>query len=148
MTPAIALIKGFYTAVKAVVDFIIAIPSKIKSACDWISKHVGGLTSGHANLTVTTRAGGNAQGTPYWRGGLTKVNERGGEIMDLPTGTRIIPHDVSVEMARSQARSNGRTTIINIPKLADQFVVRSDDDIDKIADALATHLENWSGDLA
>lgn len=148
MTPATALIKGMYVAIKGLVDFIISIPAKIKSACDWISKHVGGLTSGHANLTVTTRAGGNAQGTPYWRGGLTHVNERGGEIMDLPTGTRIIPHDVSVEMARSQARSNGRTTIINIPKLADQFVVRSDNDIDKIADALATRLENWSGDLA
>lgn len=42
---------------------------------------------------------GNALGTSYWRGGLTRVNERGGEILNLPSGTQIIPHDVSARMA-------------------------------------------------
>ena len=42
---------------------------------------------------------GNALGTSYWRGGLTRVNERGGEIMNLPSGTQIIPHDISARMA-------------------------------------------------
>lgn len=42
---------------------------------------------------------GNALGTSYWRGGLTRVNERGGEIINLPSGTQIIPHDVSARMA-------------------------------------------------
>ena len=42
---------------------------------------------------------GNALGTSYWRGGLTRVNERGGEIISLPSGTQIIPHDVSARMA-------------------------------------------------
>lgn len=42
---------------------------------------------------------GNALGTSYWRGGLTRVNERGGEIMNLPNGTQIIPHDISARMA-------------------------------------------------
>ena len=46
------------------------------------------------------KIGGNAMGTSYWRGGLTAVHERGGEIIDLPSGTRIIPHDVSLNMAR------------------------------------------------
>ena len=147
VSPAIALIKLMLSAVKDLVNFIIAVPSKIKAACGWIGKHVGKLTSGEAKLTINARAGGNAQGTPYWRGGLTHVNERGGEIMDLPTGTRIIPHDVSVEMAKAQAKNNNRTNIINIPKLADQFVVRSDADIDRIADALANRLEKLSGDL-
>ena len=39
-------------------------------------------------------------GTSYWRGGLTAVHERGGEIINLPSGTQIIPHDVSLNMAR------------------------------------------------
>lgn len=43
--------------------------------------------------------GANANGTRDWRGGLTRVNERGGEIMNLPSGTQIIPHDVSKRMA-------------------------------------------------
>ena len=42
---------------------------------------------------------GNALGTSYWRGGVTRVNERGGEILNLPSGTQIIPHDVSARMA-------------------------------------------------
>ena len=43
--------------------------------------------------------GGNALGTSYWKGGVTRVNERGGEILNLPSGTQIIPHDVSARMA-------------------------------------------------
>lgn len=43
--------------------------------------------------------GHNAVGTNYWRGGLTRVHERGGEIINLPGGTQIIPHDVSQRMA-------------------------------------------------
>lgn len=51
---------------------------------------------------------GNATGTPYWRGGYTRVNERGGEIMNLPSGTQIIPHDVSVKAA------SGRSVTVNV----------------------------------
>ena len=51
---------------------------------------------------------GKATGTPYWRGGYTRVNERGGEIMNLPSGTQIIPHDVSVKAA------GGRGVTVNV----------------------------------
>lgn len=51
---------------------------------------------------------GNAMGTSYWRGGYTRVNERGGEIMNLPSGTQIIPHDVSVKAA------GGRSVTVNV----------------------------------
>lgn len=51
---------------------------------------------------------GNATGTPYWHGGYTRVNERGGEIMNLPSGTQIIPHDVSVKAA------GGRSVTVNV----------------------------------
>ena len=38
----------------------------------------------------------HATGTSYFAGGLTRVNEGGrGEIVNLPNGTQIIPHDVS-----------------------------------------------------
>ena len=65
-------------------------------------------------------------------GGLVQVNEKGGEIIDLPHGTRIYPHDESVRMAKG---SGG--TVLNIPKLADQIIVREDADIDRIGDAMA-----------
>ena len=51
---------------------------------------------------------GFAGGTPYFRGGFARVNERGGEIMNLPSGTQIIPHDVSVKAA------GGRSVTVNI----------------------------------
>lgn len=40
-----------------------------------------------------------ANGTNNFAGGLAMVNERGGEIMNLPGGTQIIPHDISKRMA-------------------------------------------------
>lgn len=47
--------------------------------------------------------GSNASGTSNWRGGLTRVHELGGEIMNLPRGTQIIPHDISKRMADGAA---------------------------------------------
>lgn len=57
-----------------------------------------------AGSWIATAIQGNALGTTYFSGGLTRVNERGGEILDLPSGTRIIPHDVSNRMASEAAR--------------------------------------------
>jgi len=38
------------------------------------------------------RIGSNAQGTDYWRGGLTMVGERGPELVSLPRGSRVTPN--------------------------------------------------------
>lgn len=53
--------------------------------------------------------GANAAGTSDWRGGLSYINEKGGEIVNLPQHTQVIPHDVSMELARAvgQAVGNG-----------------------------------------
>lgn len=56
-----------------------------------IAEKAKGLFKGLSNI------GGHATGTDYFGGGLTWINEEGGEIVDLPRGTRIIPHDQSVE---------------------------------------------------
>lgn len=71
----------------------------------------------------------NASGTSYWQGGLTRVNESGGEIINLPSGTQIIPHDASLN-----TQTEGRN--INIAKLADSIIVREEADIDRITDQL------------
>ena len=84
--------------------------------------------------------GKNAKGTNNWRGGLTWVNEEGGELINLPNGTQIIPHDLSEAMVKEHARNVGNGMSINIPKLADTIVVREDADIDRIGEALANKL--------
>ena len=75
--------------------------------------------------------GRNASGTSRWKGGLTSINENGGEIVDLPTGSRIYPHNQSMKMG-------GLT--INIPKFADTITIRDDKDIDVFAEAFADKL--------
>lgn len=79
-----------------------------------------------------------AKGTDSWKGGIAQVHERGGEIIDLPHGSRVYPHDESVSMARKEGMSTGGITIA---KLADQIIVREDADINKITNALVRKLQ-------
>lgn len=41
--------------------------------------------------------GNNAEGTDFWKGGLTWVGERGPELLNLPTGSQIINHQRSMQ---------------------------------------------------
>ncbi|BBF45080.1 phage tail length tape-measure protein [Lachnospiraceae bacterium KM106-2] len=94
------------------------------------------------------------KGTDNWKGGLAVTQDRGGEIMDLPKGTRVYPHDKSLQMAKQEGvkSAKGKKVTINISKLADKVIVRSEQDIDKIAyeigKKLATFIENGGGEYA
>ena len=114
------LIDGIKGAISGILD-------GIKGATDFVTGNNVGKT--------TTAVPAKARGDYNWMGGLVQVNEKGGEIIDLPHGTRIYPHDESVRMARG---SGG--TVLNIPKLADQIIVRENADIDRIGEAIARKL--------
>jgi phage-related protein len=48
-------------------------------------------------------AGQNATGTSYFPGGWTHVNEGGrGELINLPSGSQIVPHDLSVAASNTK----------------------------------------------
>lgn len=82
------------------------------------------------------------RGTDNWKGGMAMIHDRGGEIVDLPEGSRVYPHDKSVEMAREDGARNGSGSVsVIIQKLADKIEIRSDEDIDRIAAALAYRLK-------
>ena len=97
---------AFETAQETVTGFFDWIGGKLS----WLDETVegipvlGSLYSGAKSVGgwVADKLQGNALGTSYFSGGLTKVNERGGEIINLPSGTQIIPHDVSRRMAGGQ----------------------------------------------
>lgn len=91
-----SIVGAFNSAKKTVSGFFSWLDDKIESIPLLGSLYSGGksLIGGAVDLLA-----GNALGTSYWRGGLTRVNERGGEIMNLPNGTQIIPHDISARMA-------------------------------------------------
>lgn len=47
-----------------------------------------------------------AHGTDYWGGGPAWINEQGrGELVNLPTGTQVIPHDLSKRMIDQYSKS-------------------------------------------
>lgn len=50
---------------------------------------------------------GFAKGTNSAPGGIAQVHEKGGEIIDLPRGSRVYPHDKSVAMARAEGTQGG-----------------------------------------
>lgn len=53
-------------------------------------------------------------GVQNWTGGAAVINDAGGEIVDLPTGSRVIPHDESLAMAFQQGRQGGGVKIGDI----------------------------------
>lgn len=104
--------------------------------------------------------GKNARGDNNWRGGPTWVGENGPELIDLPRGTRILPtkesaawaarqDDNIIQMSRRSAAgaisngmgmsgsAGGKYLTVQINKIADNITVRSDSDIDEIAERTA-----------
>ena len=59
-------------------------------------------------------AEGHATGSSYFAGGLTRVNEGGrGELINLPSGSQIIPHDLSMA-ALAGCRSQNINITLNV----------------------------------
>jgi hypothetical protein len=73
----------------------------------------GSAAQASSAATLASNSGGAfygpgfADGTDAAPGGPARVNEQGGEILNLPSGTQVIPHDVSMAMARSSGASSG-----------------------------------------
>lgn len=122
-TPLNAVINLVNKAIGAINKISVDLPSA-----------VGGGHIGFNIPTIPTLA----KGTDYWQGGIVQISEKGGEIVDLPTGSRVYPHDESVRIARQDGRKNYS---IAIAKLADSIVVREEADIDKIAEEIVKRIE-------
>lgn len=105
---------------------------------DWIPGGLGGKTF---SINVPTMPF-LAKGTDNWRGGLAVTQDKGGEIMDLPKGTRVYPHDKSIDMARQEGAKSAGNVNITIPKFADSIVIKNDNDIDKLAKKLAYEIKS------
>lgn len=123
------------------VDVILGLVKTISGVLGGIIEAIGGAVGGVKNVITGKTGSGrsgkipeNASGTSNWRGGITRINEKGGEIVDLPSGTRIIPHEAS----RNKKVGSRNVTIA---KLADQIVIREEADIDKVTDSLVRKLK-------
>ena len=137
-----SLVKQPLNAVISLINKAIGSLNKVKvDIPDWVPE-MGGKKFGF-NIPKIPKL---AVGTNNWKGGIVQISERGGEIVDLPKGSRVYPHDKSVQKAYNDGakRGGGRNVNITIPKLADSIIVREDADIDKIVNKLADKLEKVS----
>ncbi len=132
-----ALVK---TPINAVINLVNKAIGAINKISVDLPSAVGGGHIGFDIPTIQTLA----KGTDYWQGGIVQISEKGGEIVDLPSGSRVYPHDESVRMARQESKKNLSVTIA---KLADSIVVREDSDIDKIAEAIVRKIEAAAGNM-
>lgn len=138
--------EGIKAGVSGAVSFIKEGINTIISALNGISFHIPDWVPNWGGKDFSLNIPLLFTGTENWKGGLAKIHDQGGEIIDLPSGTRVMPHDKSVkearEMGRKEGAVNNRTNnSININKLADSIVVREEADIDKIISGLVEKLQ-------
>lgn len=135
-----SIFGGVKTLVKSVMNGVIS----------FINRGIGGLNKIQVPDWVPLAGGKGiniplipqlAKGTNFWKGGLVQVHERGGEIVDLPRGSRVIPHDKSVVEAYKMGNTKNSNVTITIPKIADQVVIRENADIDRIVNGIANKLK-------
>lgn len=90
-----SIVSAFHDAMDAAAGFFSWLDDKIEGI-----PIIGSIYKSGKNLGgwIAEKISGHATGTSYFAGGWTRVNERGGEILRLPGGTQIIPHDVSERM--------------------------------------------------
>lgn len=115
--------------------------SPIKSAASGVFDAVGGaLSAVQARGSQVTGIPGHATGTSHFGGGWTEINERGGEIVDLPNGSRIYPHATTEKMIANSL--NGSNSVNQYSISGNTFVVREEADIDRIAHSLFSMIES------
>lgn len=134
--------NGIGGAFKAVVDSIIGFAEntingfirEINGAIGLIDKIPGVKIGKLTELSIPRLA----VGTNNFGGGAALVGERGPELVTMPKGAAVHTAQETKKMLGS-----GHKTEINItiPKLAEQFIVREDADIDRIAETLIKRIK-------
>lgn len=75
----------------------------IASGLDWVGNNLAWIGGGSYKH--------DASGTSYYSGGWTEINEQGGEIVDLPRGSRIYPHATTVRMLKEMFEDSRPETL-------------------------------------
>ena len=95
----VKIFTGYFDIIKSVAEGVLG---WVQDKLQWAGDKIDAIKEGGQwlyNKTVgrVFNGDGNATGTEYWKGGPTYVNEnQRGEIINLPNGSQIIPHDESM----------------------------------------------------
>ncbi len=123
--------------IESVWDVIGPVFSKIGEGIDFVASAIRKIRGGDAGETEGGSSGSfqniasNATGTSFFRGGWTTVGEHGPELLNLPAGSKILPNSETLQTGGQKKFQ------INI----EHMEVRSDSDIERVADEIVKRLE-------
>lgn len=139
----VKVFDSIFSTITGIVDSVLSgIKANINSVIDGINSiqftvpdfipGIGGQTFEGLNIPKFARGTGN------FAGGPAIINEQGGEIVDLPSGTRVIPHDKSIQTAYAQGRQDNQSNSNNFNFSINIYGanMKSDADMDELADKL------------
>lgn len=133
---ALSFVKGIWNGVASWFEANVVNPikEKFQGLIDLKNK-IADAGSAVTGLTTSNGTGHNAIGTSYWGGGWTEVNEHGGEIIDLPQGSRVYPHATTMKMLKDGmgGGTSASTAAPQVTVTGNTFTVREEADIDRIA---------------
>lgn len=106
----VQIFTGYFGSIKSVAENVLG---WVQDKLQWAGEKIDSIKEGGAwlyNNTIGRVTGEhNATGTEYWKGGATYVNEnQRGEIINLPNGSQVIPHDESMKQL---ANNRGNVTV-------------------------------------
>ena len=106
----VQIFTGYFGIIKSVAENVLG---WVQDKLQWAGEKIDSIKEGGAwlyNNTIGRVTGNhNATGTEYWKGGATYVNEnQRGEIINLPNGSQVIPHDESMKQL---ANNRGNVTV-------------------------------------
>ena len=133
---ALSFVKGIWNGVASWFEANVVNPikEKFQGLIDLKNK-LADIGSSVTGMKTSNGTGHNAIGTSYWGGGWTEVNEHGGEIIDLPQGSRVYPHATTMKMLKD-GMGGGTAMPTAAPQVTvtgNTFTVREEADIDRIA---------------
>lgn len=139
----VKVFESIFTTITNIIDSVLnGIKANVNSIIDTINSisftvpegvpGIGGETFGGLNIPKF------AGGVENFTGGPAIIHEQGGEIVDLPSGTRVIPHDKSIQTAYAQGRQDNQNNSNNFNFSINIYGanMKSDADMDELADKL------------
>lgn len=123
---------GILGGVKETINGIIKSINSIQFTVPDIVPGIGGKTFGGLNIPLF------ANGVENFSGGPAIIHDKGAEIVDLPSGTRVIPHDKSIQTAYAQGRQDNQSNSNNFNFSINIYGanMKNDADMDELADKL------------
>ena len=123
---------GILGGVKETINGIIKSINSIQFTVPDIVPGIGGKTFEGLNIPLF------ANGVENFAGGPAIIHDKGAEIVDLPSGTRVIPHDKSIQTAYAQGRQDNQSNSNNFNFSINIYGanMKNDADMDELADKL------------